>query len=98
MTDDDRQARISEFVESVRNDRDRSNELFHYVWTMICVRRGLMRVVRETRVSGRVQIVLEEARTGRNRVVYRPSELDPEIEDLAIDALARMLGQDRLAG
>jgi hypothetical protein len=31
-------------------------------------------------------------------VVYRPSELDPEIEDLAIDALARMLGQDRLAG
>ncbi len=98
LNDEDRQARISEFVESVRNDRDRSNELFHYVWTMICVRRGLMRVVRETHVSGRVQLVLEEVRTGRTRVVYRPPELDPDIEDLAIDALARMLGQDRLAG
>jgi hypothetical protein len=30
--------------------------------------------------------------------VYRPLELDPDIEDLAIDALARMLGQERLAG
>lgn len=98
LSDDERQARISEFVESVRNDRDRSNELFHYVWTMICVRRGLMRVVRETRVSGRVQLLLEEVRTGRNRVVYRPPELDPEIEGLAVDALARMLGHDRLAG
>jgi hypothetical protein len=96
--EEERQVRISEFVESVRNDRDRSNELFHYVWTMICVRRGLMRVVRETRVSGRVQLMLEEVRTGRNRVVYRPLELDPDIEDLAIDALARMLGQERLAG
>lgn len=98
LDDGERQARISEFVESVRNDRDRSNELFHYVWTMICVRRGLMRVARETRVSGRVQLVLEEVRTGRTRVVYRPPELDPDIEDLAIDALARMLGQDQLAG
>lgn len=98
LDDGERQARISEFVESVRNDRDRSNELFHYVWTMICVRRGLMRVVRETRVSGRVQLALEEVRTGRTRVVYRPPELDPDIEDLAIDALARMLGQDQLAG
>lgn len=98
LDDGERQARISEFVESVRNDRDRSNELFHYVWTMICVRRGLMRVVRETRVSGRVQLVLEEVRTGRTRVVHRPPELDPDIEDLAIDALARMLGQDQLAG
>ena len=96
--DEERHLRISEFVESVRNDRDRSNEIFHYVWTMICVRRGLMRVVRETRVSGRVQLLLEEVRTGRNRLVYRPAELDPDIEDLAIDALARMLGQDRLAG
>jgi hypothetical protein len=94
----DKRARINELVEAVRSDRERSNELFHYVWTMICVRRGLMRVVRQTHVSGRVQLSLEEIRTGRTRVVYRPAELDPDIEDLAIDALARILGHERMAG
>jgi len=97
-SDGETRARITQLVESVRSDRDRSNELFHYVWTMICVRRGLMRVVRETRAGGRVQLELEEVRSGRTRVVYRPADMDPEIEGLAVDALARILGQDRIAG
>src|SRR5579859_3567135 len=39
--------RIETLVESVKDDQARSQQLFHYVWTMICVHRGLMRVVRE---------------------------------------------------
>lgn len=90
--------RIDELVESVRHDRTRSNELFHYVWTMICVRRGLMRVVREVPTGGAVQLVLEEVCTGRHRVVARPVELDPRVEGLAVQALARILGEIRVLG
>ncbi|HZU14147.1 MAG TPA: hypothetical protein VFB58_15010 [Chloroflexota bacterium] len=84
--------RIDALLDDVRGDRVRSNELFHYVWTMICVRRGLLRIVRETRRAGHVQLVLEEARTGRHRLVTRPADIDPEIEALAVQALARILG------
>jgi hypothetical protein len=100
MTDEEVETRrrIDHLVESVRNDRAHSNELFHYVWTMICVRRGLLRVVREVPAQGCVQLMLEEVRTGRHRIVSRPSGLDPEIEGLAIQALARILGDIRVAG
>ncbi|HEX6507365.1 MAG TPA: hypothetical protein VF221_07015, partial [Chloroflexota bacterium] len=64
--------RIVQLVESVKDDQHRSQELFHYVWTMICVRRGLMRVVREVRTCDGTQLVLEEIKTGRHRMVPRP--------------------------
>ncbi len=84
--------RIETLVESVRDDRTRSHQLFQYVWTMICVRRGLMRVVREvTSSDGTVQLLVEEAKTGQRRLVSRPDELDAEIEGLAVQALARLL-------
>jgi hypothetical protein len=89
--------RIATLVESVKDDRARSNELFQYVWTMICVRRGLMRVVRELHTHTGVQIVLEEVRTGQHRIVSRPRELDDEIEGLAVQALAHILGEITLA-
>jgi hypothetical protein len=57
-----------------------------------------MRVVREVPVSGSVQLVLEEVCTGRHRVVSRPMELDPQIEGLAVQALARILGEIRVHG
>jgi hypothetical protein len=85
--------RIAALVESVQDDQARSQELFHYVWTMICVRRGLMRVTREVLTGGRTQLVLEEVRTGKTRLVSRPRELDSEIEGLAIQALTRILGE-----
>lgn len=89
--------RIDELVESVQHDRERSNELFHYVWTMICVRRGLMRVVREVPSGGSVQIVLEEVCTGRFRTVTRPPSLDPQLEGLAVQALTRILGEIKVS-
>lgn len=85
--------RIAALVESVQEDPVRSQELFHYVWTMICVRQGLLRVVREVTNHGRTQMVLEEVRTGRHRLVTRPRELDTEIEGLAIQALTRILSE-----
>ena len=78
-------------VESVKGDRVRSNQLFQYVWTMMCVRRGLMRVVREVDTSDSKQFLLEEVRTGQHRVIARPRELDGEVEGLAVQALARIL-------
>jgi hypothetical protein len=84
--------RIDTLVESMKDDQTRSNQLFHYVWTMICVRRGLMRVVREISTPDGVRLVLEEVRTGNHRMVARPDELDPQIEGLAIQALSRILG------
>lgn len=83
--------RIETLVKSVKDDRLRSQQLFEYVWTMICVERGLLRVVRELSTNGTTQIVLEEVRTGNRRIVSRPSELDSEIEELAVQALMKML-------
>lgn len=88
--------RIDAFVASVRHDRVRSNELFHYVWTMICVRRGLLRVVQEMDAEGGAEFVLEETATGRRRRVTRPRDLDSEMEDLAVHALASILGEMRV--
>jgi hypothetical protein len=85
--------RIASLVESVKDDRARSHELFHYVWSMICVRRGLMRVVREVSTEGGRQLVLEEVRSGQHRIVSRPADLDAEIEGLAVQALSRILGE-----
>lgn len=89
--------RITELVDSVRDDRTRSNELFHYLWTMMCVRRGLLRVVREIHSSGTTQLVLEEVRTGQQRMVTRPREIDSDLEGLAVQALARILGEIQVA-
>lgn len=84
--------RIETLVESVRDDHARSRQLFHYVWTMICVHRGLMRVVREVRTREGTQLVLEEVKTGQHRLVSRPVELDREVEGLAVQALTKILG------
>ncbi len=89
--------RIAALVESVQDDHLRSQELFNYVWTMMCVKRGLLRVVREEGAGLRPLIILEEARTGRQRVVSRPRDLDPDLEGLAVQALARILGTIKLA-
>lgn len=87
----DLRSRVATLVESVKGDRVRSNQLFHYLWTMMCVRRGLMRVVREVDTSDSKQLVLEEVRTGQHRLVARPRELDGEIEGLAVQALTQIL-------
>jgi hypothetical protein len=89
--------RIATLVESVEDDQVRSRELFHYVWTMMCVRRGLLRIVREERNNGGVLLVLEEVSTGRHRLVPRPRDMDPDIEGLAVQALARILGTIKVA-
>ena len=94
----DLRGRISHLLQSIEGDKSRSNELFHYLWTMMCVRRGLMRVVREFPVLETRKIVLEEIKTGRERQVSRPEDLDPEIENLAVEALARIIGEMKLAG
>jgi CxxC motif-containing protein len=83
--------RIQLLVESVKGDPVRSNELFQYVWTMMCVRRGLLRVVREVTTRFGDQVVLEEVSTGNHRLVSRPYELDSDVESLAVQALARIL-------
>jgi hypothetical protein len=85
--------RINTLVDSVKGDRARSQELFQYVWTMMCVRRGLLRVVREVRAHHGTQLVVEEVRSGRHHLVSRPHEIDSEIEGLAVQALARILGE-----
>ena len=89
--------RIETLVESVKDDQTRSKQLFHYVWTMICVHRGLMRVVREVRTRGGIQLVLEEVKTGQHRLVSRPVELDHEVEGLAVQALTKILGEINVA-
>jgi len=83
--------RIDVLVESVRGDAVRTHQVFHYLWTMMCVSRGLMRIVRVVDGAGSKQLVLEEVRTGQRHLVARPCELDDDIEGLAVRALARML-------
>lgn len=83
--------RIHLLVDSVRDDPTQSSELFQYVWAMVCVREGLMRVVRETETRGGCQVVLEERATGNHRIVARPACLDLEVEGLAVQALSHIL-------
>jgi hypothetical protein len=83
--------RIGLLIESVKDDRARTNQLFQYVWTLICVRRGLMRLVRIVHGEGSRQLIVEEVQTGRLRIVGCPPGLDPDIEGLAVQALARIL-------
>lgn len=87
----DLQSRIDALVESVRGDDLRARHVFDYVWSMMCVNRGLMRVVRAVDGPEVTQLVLEEVRSGRHRVVSRPYGLDADIEGLAVEALFRML-------
>jgi hypothetical protein len=94
----DLRGRISHLLQSIEDDTSRSNEVFHYLWIMTCVRRGLMRVVREFSTLEARHVVLEEIRNGRQRLVAKPVGLDPEIETLAVEALARILGEIKLAG
>jgi hypothetical protein len=89
--DRDVHQRIGLLVESLKDDPVRANELFRYAWTMICVQRGLLRVIREIGTRDGVQLVLEEVSTGNRRVVSRPPGLEPELEPLAIRALARIM-------
>jgi hypothetical protein len=88
--------RIASLVESVQDDQDRSQELIQYVWTMMCVQRGLLRIVKRDD-GGHVRLLLEEVHTGRQRLVTRPAELDDEIEGLAVQALASILGSIKVA-
>jgi hypothetical protein len=88
----DLQRRIDDLLESVKGDRRAADELFQYTWTMVCVQRGLMRVVDEMRLEDRPQLVVEEVRSHRQHVVYRPIGIDPDVEKLAVSALARLLG------
>jgi hypothetical protein len=89
--------RIAALVASVQDDQERSNELFQYVWTMMCVDRGLLRIARREGSGDHVRLVLEEVHTGRHRLVVRPRDLDDEIETLAVQALARILGLIKVA-
>lgn len=89
--------RIASLVESVQDDQNRSHELFQYVWTVMCVERGLLREVRREEAGGHTRLVLEEIHTGRHRLVTRPADLDDEIESLAVRALARILGLIKVA-
>jgi hypothetical protein len=93
LTPDDTELyhRIALLIESVKDDRLRTNQLFRYIWTLICVRRGLMRVVRVVQGAESRQLVVEELQTGRMRIVACPSGLDAEVEGLAVQALARIL-------
>jgi hypothetical protein len=94
-TDSDLLYRIALLVESIKDDRRRTNELFQYVWTLICVRRGLMRVIRVVHGETSRQLIVEEIQTGRLRIVASPPELDAEVEGLAVQALARILNDAR---
>jgi hypothetical protein len=93
LTEDRRQiqARIGLMVEAMKDDPSMSTELFQYLWSMLCVRRGLLRVVREVASRDGTQLVLEEISTGNCRFVARPAHLEPELEGLAVQALASMV-------
>jgi hypothetical protein len=89
----DVQMRIARLVDEGHQDRKRARDLFSYAWVMLCVRQGLMRVTREVSFGGETQLVVEETRTGNQRLVRRPRGLDADIEQLAVQAMGSMLGE-----
>jgi hypothetical protein len=85
--------RIVMLVDSASDNRASTDQFFTYAWTMLCVRRGLMRVVREVSSNNRTHLIVEEARTGRLRVAVKPGGLDDDTEALAVQAFADMLSR-----
>lgn len=92
--ENDARRKIDGLLQSVQNDRARSNSLFQYLWTVMCVDRGLLRVVEE-RSQGDEFLIVEEAGTGRRRRVPRPCQLDAYTEGLAVQALSRLIEVNR---
>ncbi len=94
---EDLRGRIANLVDSAQDDRAAGSRLFSYTWAMVCVDQGLMRVVREITLESESHLIVEEIRTGRQRVIAKPRDLDADVELLAVEAMARIL-QDRHQG
>jgi hypothetical protein len=92
--ENDARRKIDGLLQSVQDDRARSNSLFQYLWTVMCIDRGLLRVVEE-RSQGGEFLIVEEAGTGRRRRVARPCQLDAYTEGLAVQALSRLIEVNR---
>ena len=92
LTEDRRQiqARIGLMVEAMKDDPSMSTELFQYLWSMLCVRRGLLRVVREVASRDGFNSCSRNV-TGNRRFVARPAHLEPEPGGAAVQALASMV-------
>jgi hypothetical protein len=91
-------SRIASMVEQAEVDPSHAHDLFNYTWTMVCVQRGLLRVVSEAPATLPYQIVVEEVRSGRHRLVAKPQGLDGDVEQLAVKAMARILAGSRPQG
>lgn len=83
--------RIARVVEQAQGEPRHAHDLFNYTWTMVCVQRGLLRIVREVPATHPCQIVVEEVRSGRYRLVAKPPGLDGDVEQLAVEAMSRIL-------
>lgn len=94
MIDSQIRERIAQLLESVEGDVARSDQLFQYVWSMVCVQHGLLRIVREVDSDDTIQIVLEEVKTGNTRIVAKPRGIDDDVEVLAVRALDGILNAD----
>jgi hypothetical protein len=82
---------IATALDGLRLDRDGSKTLFEYVWTIMCIRRGLLIIVDEDRDY----VLVEEQSTGRRRRVARPVALDAQTEGLAVEALSHLIEVSR---
>lgn len=93
MTDCDAaiRKRIATVVDQAQGDPQHAHDLFNHTWTMVCVQRGLLRIVREVPATHPCQIVVEEVRSGRYRLVAKPPGLDGDVEQLAVEAMSRIL-------
>ncbi len=83
--------RIAAVVQQAELDARHAHDLFNYTWAMVCVEQGLLRIVKDLPAAGPGQIVVEEVRSGRHRVVTKPLGLDGDVERLAVGAMARIL-------
>lgn len=82
---------IASVVDQAQADPRRAHDLFNYTWAMVCVQQGLLRIVREVPAAHSPHIVVEEVRSGRHRLVAKPTGLGGDVEQLAIQAMARIL-------
>lgn len=85
------QGRIASVVEQAQVDPRDAHDLFNYAWAMVCVQQGLLRIVRELPATNPRQVLVEEVRSGRHRLVAKPAGLDGDVELLAVKAMARIL-------
>jgi len=73
-----------------------TREIFLYLFAMVAVEQGIIKVIRVFEEKGRRVVVMHDPTKRQEFRVFYPEDLEPEYADTAIAEMERLLGNDSL--